>query len=494
MNLTLHMFFVPYECLVDAPDDNENKIFYVLIQTNRNPLDRLKYTIMGQDQSCELDGMANLCLMEKCIMHIQGMAKNSVSPCDIWICTLKPNTTFRGILVKRVCMKISVNVKSGGDYGQNFRLQSLSLMFELKVYDQVITPILDAGLCPNFLRSYLVSDHCEYKHLAATLAAGLPRDRAIAKLNRSLHYILGQREKNDVRPPIDSPLKPGDLWPRPPRGIRFNVLSTEFTNVISYRQWLKMPAVGDETRSLHSTLEKSVVLIQILVALYVMSKSRLMHNDLHPGNILIQTLNQEETWTYEINGQRVTTISPRYKAMIFDFDRATCKFLGHNYVPGWNGEFVELNDLACLAAALQKEDLLSGSGISSFFDVHINANVRWNLASGKDIKNSLVDGMKRCAKYIATHAQPGAALGTVFRIEDDMFNPDGSLKNRHRESLSRGPDALQEVRQAREEMLQAREDELSIEEAAFHKKPTYGKSRQPNVRSEVRAGPYTRRG
>ena len=60
-----------------------------------------------------------------------------------------------------------------------------------------------------------------------------------------------------------------------------------------------------------------------------MSLSKMMHNDLHFGNIFIEKLNEVETITYIINN-KLYILNTQYKIYIYDFDRSFAVSLGNN--------------------------------------------------------------------------------------------------------------------------------------------------------------------
>lgn len=70
------------------------------------------------------------------------------------------------------------------------------------------------------------------------------------------------------------------------------------------------------------------ILFQISVACYIMSLSKVIHNDLHPGNILVIKC-PRYTMTYVINGKSYTFWCD-YKVLVFDFDCTYSQKLGEN--------------------------------------------------------------------------------------------------------------------------------------------------------------------
>lgn len=69
----------------------------------------------------------------------------------------------------------------------------------------------------------------------------------------------------------------------------------------------------------------------ICTALYAFSLSGCVHNDLHSGNIYVETLNQQEQSIFCINN-KYYSIKSQYKVYIYDFDRSYAKQLPKNQV------------------------------------------------------------------------------------------------------------------------------------------------------------------
>lgn len=382
---------------------------------------------MGVQQSCQLDRMSDLCDMHTCISKIKGRASDAGSQTETWIATLKPGTTYEGIECTHAFMKIGINPASIPVLEQ--KKAAIGLMYELQVYNQLVTPILDAYICPHFLRSYLVSYNCRHADLVHALAAGLDVSRSRAKqhLDRGLSYL---QDGLQGRPAVHEPLD-GSRYARPSSNLRFMVLTTEYTDVQTYADWLKLP---------HSTQTTLAVLLQIVVGLHTMALSKLMHNDLRGGNIFVQTLAEPQTFFYTIQGLgqpvRVTT---RYKAMIYDFNKATSQSLGENAMFTRSRRFRELppfeekRDLVCLYKNL--ESLNERSGIAQFFDMTGVRQTAWYLGRGDETPTSLLTGLKS----IAAALQPIQPIQPIenhvevqYTITRDMFMRDGSLNRDHK--------------------------------------------------------------
>jgi hypothetical protein len=207
-------------------------------------------------------------------------------------------------------------------------------------------------------------------------------------------------------------------------------LTTEYETVTPYSNFLhhqhEVPFI-----------ERVAVLMQILVALYVMEKSQLMHNDLHAGNILVQVLPDVTTFTYIINGKSYTCQS-KYKALIYDFDLAVCTSLGANRrrgktVPPFekNADLVRL--YKSLSPGVQRTNVALTthyrSSIPRVFDVKdINHDADVYHSKGEEIKLPLLSGIK----YITTAFRGVPPSDQPYIINDEMFLSNGTLNLDHK--------------------------------------------------------------
>jgi hypothetical protein len=82
------------------------------------------------------------------------------------------------------------------------------------------------------------------------------------------------------------------------------------------------------------------IIFQIAVACYSMSLSKMVHNDLHSGNIFVEQLSDPVTSIYVINNKKYT-IKSEFKVYLYDFDRSYCERFGNN--PLLTGDKCEYN-------------------------------------------------------------------------------------------------------------------------------------------------------
>lgn len=382
---------------------------------------------MGVNHSCRLDRMSDLCDMHTCIERITGRASDDVSNTDTWICRLKEGTMYENKIVTHTFMKIGINPSSVPLPVK--KIAAMGLMYELQVYNQLITPILNACICPNFLRSYLVSYNCRRSDLVSALSVGLGVDSATASrhFDRSLSFL---EQGQAMRPAVHSMLD-GAQYLTPHDSLRLMVLTTEYTDVQTYTDWLSVP---------HSPQSINTVLLQLIVALCVMALSKLMHNNLSGSNIVVKTLGPPETFTYHIQGYAPITITTRYKVMIHNFNEATSASLGENASFTKSQRFRDLptfdkrRDLVCLYKNLSTLTDQTGTPLSTLscigkhFNMEHVRNTDWHQSRGDETPSTLAEGLTSIVAILPV-LPPNA---NVFIMTRDMFMSDGSLNHDHK--------------------------------------------------------------
>lgn len=403
---------------------------------------------MGAKQTCELDELSDICELSKCIDHVEGKPSDSASPTDTWICTLQPNTTFKQKPIRKIFLKIGINPM----YAANIETESIGLMYELRVYNEVITPLIDENVCPNFVRSLLVSNNCTFRSLFDTLKKGLSRlnlsdDEITDRLRRNFAHVANRQK---MRPAIDTPSPPSPPSPesqdvmslaakferlsngnvptnasarqsrqsRQPqprhelKNDRIMLLATEFDHVETFGRWIQNNQDIQTNR---------LVLLQLLIALNAMACCKLCHNDLRPGNIFVQTLQRPTIMQYIINKKRFTIVT-LYKLLVFDFDRASCVSLGENIM--WSEYYeprqpFETNrDLSQFIQALHPFVLPALDEVMTLPPK--NERVQWFDARGTDIADSIVDIIDRLYALLPQLQWDDGVK--PFVIDDSMFD------------------------------------------------------------------------
>lgn len=166
----------------------------------------------------------------------------------------------------------------------NMILMIKGLKYEMEMYEYITKNIIEPRLSPNFMPS-----------LGQTITH-IDSDILLKDLKKRYGYL-----------PDNYPLKTGIL------------LTKVFSNTDSLRN-LKYTFDQDD-------LEK--IYFQIIYALAILEKFKIVHNDLHNGNIFIQTLEQPVKYAFVINKKRYL-IDTQYIPIIYDWDYSYCEELSYN--------------------------------------------------------------------------------------------------------------------------------------------------------------------
>lgn len=374
---------------------------------------------MGAKQTCELDKLSDVCQMSSCVKKVEGVAANSLSPTDTWVCTLEENTTFQGKPYSKMFLKVGL---SPNTLEKTLKRRSLGLIYELRVYDGVITPLIDNGICPHFVRSLLVSENCTERDLLKTLKKGLSwtvfsEQQITRQFRRNFGYIVNLEKK---RPAIQTEVSLGEKI-ADVRSSRFVLLATEYDRVAKYGAWLQNQQQPEDARI--------CVMLQILIALYAMQCCKLCHNDLHHGNVFIQRLEASARMQYIIEGKHIA-FDTWYKLTVYDFDRASCVSLGENVCIAATDQSVadaafEVNrDVARFAKILHRDNLLGVSCLGLVVDATKFEDTVWAKGVGSEVPTPIIDMIQTLSNRVPTMWQDDEK---TYEINSWMFRPNGSL-------------------------------------------------------------------
>ena len=128
--------------------------------------------------SCSnLSELNNACYISNCTESVRGLSSNSASPSDTWVLRLKQGVHYESERITSAFMKFWVSPETAALLsnapllaGATTQLNALrGLDYELRVYRDVIRPLVDADICPHFIR-YLGSGwKCRLSNLASSL-------------------------------------------------------------------------------------------------------------------------------------------------------------------------------------------------------------------------------------------------------------------------------------------------------------------------------------
>lgn len=299
-----------------------------------------------------IDDKYNICNIYNYIKRVKGIATGA-SPTDAWIITFKDNVYYKDEKINKGFIKIFADksffklVKDKDENYDDLENAIEGLMYESNVYSQVVTPLVNLKICPNFIRSLGVGKLCSYDNLFKIL------DNHYYTKNRKLRsQIVKKRLKRSINNNILDYYSDNygfsDVSIRKSKSrdnkidvdinkIKFNIILTEtFDNIMSFHDLLVSNYIQE--------INIFNILFQIFVACYSLSLSKGVHNDLHTGNIMIRPLDKPLNLVYFINKKKYI-IKVFYLVYIYDFDRAYVKKLGENKSLYMYGNYSQNNEL-----------------------------------------------------------------------------------------------------------------------------------------------------
>ena len=109
--------------------------------------------IMGNKQAClELTEMSDACALARCVERVQGIVPPaSASASDTWLLTLS-NAKYNGQPVRQAFLKFWI-------------APNAPLDFELRVYAELIRPLIDLKVSPHFVKFYARGERCTFSNL-----------------------------------------------------------------------------------------------------------------------------------------------------------------------------------------------------------------------------------------------------------------------------------------------------------------------------------------
>lgn len=242
----------------------------------------------------------------------------------------------------------------------------------------------------------------------------------------------------EKRPEPPAIVRDVDAVERIERTLRYGCLLTERSPVESLSDWLaKDPKFRYE--------DFLAVLFQLIVTLWVLELRRMVHYDLHTGNVLIEHIRPRRLG-YVLDGEEYK-VNTTWLVRIFDFDRSYAVSLGCNK---WHVEsecqFVPNLDLARLLCDMFKDLKVSTHPhrtrmIRTLEDVFgvsqgtITPNVCSSVTADgiqKMVPNASgvpQDLLRDCLPRLAKRMEFAKGQAEEFVIDHRMFRPNGELRS-----------------------------------------------------------------
>lgn len=339
-----------------------------------------------------IDENFDVCKIDKYIKTVKGLRTGS-SPTDAWIVTLKNNVVDKnGNKINKAFLKIYSNISLFEKYYdvdfKNLKQAVEGLAYETKIYRYIVTPLVDLNICPNFIRFLGSGTMCSYDNLYNMLINNYSKsskkvspDKIAKKLKRNINNNILNYQDTNIS--LDDSRKYSIENNYDLNDLQFDINLTEtFDNATNFHDILRKPDIQD--RNIYN------ILFQIFAACYTMSLTKMIHNDLHSGNIMVRTLNQPKMLVYFINNKRYV-LKVKYFVHIYDFDRSYVERLGDNEGVKLYDVFSQDNEL------IDNKDMLKI--LCSVFKHTENISYLRHLTNNEKHLNSLVklfENDKRC--------------------------------------------------------------------------------------------------
>jgi hypothetical protein len=316
---------------------------------------------MGNSKSnpCELQEYSDVCNMANCLSkEIKGIEAESASSTDAWIVNFKKGTTYNEEKIEHAFLKIWISnltfkrldqgmlKKEEYDYiTTEYSSDLLSLDYEAKVYRDIIKPLIELNICPNFIKFLGLGENCSFDNLTSMLKSNhlLTRRKVnnTTELNRywNLYGTSVALITDDIRNSIDKNYTDSTLKSFQKKlsiedvekKFTYNILANEAIGpgtitiedfILKHKNNTGIPCTKK------SDVEVWLVIFQVLAACYAMSSSKMCHNDLHLYNIYVEPI-KEQRFNY-IYDKTLFTFKTKHLVKVFDFDRSFVTRLGEN--------------------------------------------------------------------------------------------------------------------------------------------------------------------
>jgi hypothetical protein len=250
---------------------------------------------------------------------VRGLKHSTTSKTETWIVTFKEEIA-KEINIQRAFMKISIDYESYSKF-ENSEIHSYlgTYKTENTIY-KYINSLVDKKICNNFVKLITVKEDVSLKDMVAIISEKMVNGKRLGiknAVNNFKRNIMDSISENSERKEIGSTCKiPVKFNAR--RNWRYQYVMTEaLTNDDSI--------MSDYMSTLLShrvpfTLNTWNIIFQVAHACYIMEKFKISHNDLHTGNIWLRLQKKQEEYTYIVN-DKVYTFTPKYVALIYDYDR-----------------------------------------------------------------------------------------------------------------------------------------------------------------------------
>ena len=339
----------------------------------------------GASSCTQLDQFSNGCEIHKCAIGIKGLESNSSSPSDTWILKLE-NSKYEDKVINNVFVKYFIEpdtLVEPDRKTQMLKNVTHGLKYELYIYKDIIRPLIDTRICPNFIKYLGSGEMCEFSSLQKILSDAVIRtpEATFPRWNEPVKMANDLLERNLLYMANGLKNRPSIANTRPAKSELLKSYPKMFYKEIDPRwryNFIINEPISETTKSFSDYLptiksdELSYsLLIQVVYACYCLSENKTNHNDLHSGNIFVAPLDEAIIMTYNL-GDFQLSFKTEHLVVLYDFDLAYSEHVGDNpYIDEdrtRSNEFVVNKDLWKFVFQLYKDSSLGDLALSLLSD------------------------------------------------------------------------------------------------------------------------------
>jgi hypothetical protein len=294
---------------------------------------------MGAGQSCTNVNFSlnKLCSISHCVDSVESMGTKSASPTNVLFLKMKPGTSYEDRYVdhdKQLSLKLFIDPITTvpvETYDGIFR-GSYTLLYEMDIYEKIVAPMFYYNINPHFVKYYGSALGCDGKNIMDILTTQINRNDAEYFLDRNTVYMgygIGYCPnilKKDTGPNAMVVDGYEYFYIKDQFNPKYGMILTERTDGLNVSDFFEHVCYNALTQPAWS------VIIQIVTALDALGKFKCAHNDLHFGNIFVDSKPEEwvrYTYTDGID-LKSFKLKTNYTAAIYDWDRSYSEFIGDN--------------------------------------------------------------------------------------------------------------------------------------------------------------------
>jgi len=328
---------------------------------------------MGVGQSCQnLQLTPNgICNIGYCTRELRGKPATTASPTDVWLVCLQDGTKYGDLTPTNNQLVLKVFVDPASNLPMGLGSGSQEMVYESSIYEHVIGPMFEYKINPHFTQFYGRALGCSFRQIRGILEGHARYNyqtpmtgiQANDALIRNTWYFANRVPK---RPSIeDPPIMEGQPfivydWNGPlnllyrmnehRHSILYGMIGTAVSSGVTLGDWFPQHVLPSGEFDHHAW----VVITQIISGLTALAPFKCAHNDMHSGNIFIDTLPGGPTVRTYVFFDEKQQVEKSYQtqsnlnAAIYDWDRSYVEQLGNNPFivanPSFCPDYTECNE------------------------------------------------------------------------------------------------------------------------------------------------------